>query len=293
MRTAVEEVSSVVTGPAVPGSGPPPARARCRRRRWSWGDCGSLTLGAALPVLALTVSLVMPGLSAAQDLPPSSDLVPLARSYTAAWNAHDLAAVLACFAPDAVVRERRGEVPPAVWEAHDPRAVRNYLGDSGDGLNYNPSALIWVTGHQEIAAWAAAAFAHRHRFAATQYRAAGDTVSWRYREFVDPYQLAPGVSPAEGEAEAVVRGGRIAVLSFVQSPASLQQQRGEGAAAFVRAMATGRAASLGTGLLGPLHGPDGAPASEPEPVTWPLVLSTLAVLALAMAALRRRRAPRG
>jgi ketosteroid isomerase-like protein len=235
----------------------------------------------------------MPGPSAAQDLPPRSDLVPLAQAYTAAWNAHDLAAVLACFAPDAVVRERRGEVPPAVWDTRDPQVVRAYLEDSGDGLNYNPSALVWVTGHQEIAAWAAAAFAHRHRFAATQFRAAGDTVRWRYREFVDPYQLAPGVSPAEGEAEAVVRSGRIAVLSLVQSPASVQQQRGEGTAAFARAMATGRAASLGSGPRGPLRGPGGVPASESEPVTWPLVLSTLAVLAVATGALRRRRAPRG
>ena len=239
------------------------------------------------------MGLVAPGLSAAQDLPPSPDPVPLARAYTAAWNAHDLAAVLACFAPDAVVRERRGEVPPAVWDAHDPRVVRAYLEDSRHDLNDNPSALIWVTGHQEIAAWAAAAFAHRHRFVAAQYRATGDTVSWRYREFVDPFQRAPGVSPAEGEAEAVVRGGRITRLSLVQSPASVQQQRGEGAAAFVRAMATGRAAPLGSGPGGPLHGPGGAPAGEPGPVVWPLALSALAVLGLATAALRRRRASRG
>ena len=34
----------------------------------------------------------------------------MAAAYTAAWNAHDLPAVLAGFAPDAVVRERRGAV---------------------------------------------------------------------------------------------------------------------------------------------------------------------------------------
>ena len=220
-------------GPTVPWGGPPSTRARGPRRRWPWGGGTGpgRVLSAALPGLALAVGLVVPGPGAAQELPSAPEPVPLAEAFTAAWNAHDLPAVLALFAPDALVRERRGEVPPAVWDAHDPQVVRAYLADSRDGLNDNPSALVWVTGHREIAAWAAAAFAHHHRFAAAPYRAAGDTVVWRYREFVDPYQRAPGVSPAEGDAEAVVRAGRIARLSLVQSPASVQQQRREGAAA--------------------------------------------------------------
>src|SRR5262245_12139554 len=122
MRTAVGEVdtvtrrrSAVAAGTAAPVGGPPAAGPR-RRRRWAWGGGDGFALGAALPALALAVGLVAPGLSAAQDLTPSPDPVPLARAYTAAWNAHDLAAVLACFAPDAVVRERRGEVPPPVWD---------------------------------------------------------------------------------------------------------------------------------------------------------------------------------
>ena len=159
------------------------------------------------------------------------DLVPVARAYTAAWNAHDLPAVLALFAPDAVVRERRGEVPPAVWDTRDPQVVRAYLDDSLYGEAYDTSGLAWVTGHPQIAAWAAARFAQRHRFATDQHRAAGDTVGWRYREFVDPFQRAPGVSPTEGSAEAVVRDGRITVLTLVQSPASVQRRRGEADAA--------------------------------------------------------------
>ena len=134
--------------------------------------------------------------------------------------------MLALFAPDAVVRERPGAVPPAVWDTRDPQVVRAYLEGASSSHDDAPG-LVWVTGRPEIAAWAAVRFAQHHRFAAGPYRAAGDTVGWSYREFVDPFQLLPGVSPAEGDAEAVVRGGRIAVLSLVQSPASVRRQWGE------------------------------------------------------------------
>jgi hypothetical protein len=116
-------------------------------------------------------------------------LVPVAEAYTAAWNAHDLPAVLALFAPDAVVRERRGDVPPHVWDTHDPQVVATYLEDSHDGATYDTHGLTWVTGRQPIAAWAAARFAWNHRYAVGQPRAAGATVGWPYREYADPFQL--------------------------------------------------------------------------------------------------------
>src|SRR5688572_18808420 len=69
----------------------------------------NVVLRSALPLLALGLGLVVPGRSAAQAPPvPAPALIPVAAAYTAAWNAHDLPAVLALFAPDAVVRERRG-----------------------------------------------------------------------------------------------------------------------------------------------------------------------------------------
>ena len=114
-------------------------------------------------------------------------------------------------------------------------------------------------------------------------------VGWPYRQFVDPFQLAPGVGPADGDAEAVVRGGRIAVLSLVQAPASVRQQGSEVAAA-VRAAATQRAAVAG-GI-----GPDAHPrrplrgAADPADAAWPLALGGLALLAAGTAARRRRRA---
>jgi hypothetical protein len=161
---------------------------RMRRvRRFSTGRGGPvlavlLTTAAVawlplLPILALAMGLVAPGRSPAQGLAASdSDLVYLARTYTAAWNAHDLAAVLACFAPDAVVRERQRHVPPDVWDTHDPQVVRTYLDDAHGGDTYDPGGLAWAMGPQQIAAWAAARFARHPRVAADPPRVAGDTV---------------------------------------------------------------------------------------------------------------------
>ena len=60
----------------------------------------------------LASGLVTPGRGAALAPPSAPDVLPVARAYTAAWNAHDLAAVLALFAPDAILRERWGASPP-------------------------------------------------------------------------------------------------------------------------------------------------------------------------------------
>jgi hypothetical protein len=180
-------------------------------------------------------------------------------------------------------------VPAAVWDTRDPLVVRDYLDASNDGAAADTHGLTWVTGRQEIAAWAAVAFAHRHRFAAGPSRAAGDTVGWPYRAFADPFQLLPGVGPTEGDAEAVVRGGRITRLSFVLSPASVQRRRGEIANA-----AAARAAAQRPGS--PLEaGPDVRPrrpqgrSAEPAGAVWPLALGGLALLASITAGRRRRR----
>jgi hypothetical protein len=184
-----------------------------------------VALRSALPALALVLGLAAPGRSAAQGLPPPvPNLVPVVQAYTAAWNAHDLPAVLALFAPDAVVRERRSEVPPHVWDARDPQVVRAYLDGSNYGDSFDAGGLTWAMGHRQIAAWAAARFARNHRFAVGPYGAAGDTVGWSHREFIDPFQLAPGIGPTDGDAEAAVRGGRITVLSLIHSPASVQRR---------------------------------------------------------------------
>ena len=194
---------------------------------------------------------------------------------------------MALFAPDAIVRERRGPVPADVWDTRDPQVVHAHLDGSPGGLAQNPSGLIWVAGRQEIGTWAAARFARYPRSTAGQLRVAGDTVTWRYREYADPYRPASGFSPLEGDAEAVVHGGQITLLSLVQSPESVQRQQDE-----VRAV---------TARMAPLNGDESsAPAERPqdanepvEPVgaAWPLALGGLALLAVATMALRRRRRP--
>jgi len=248
---------------------------------------------AALPVLALALGLLAPGQSAAQGtLLPARELVPLAEAYSAAWNARDLPAVLALFAPDAVVRERRGDVPPAVWDTRDPQVVRTYLDGALNGDHYDTGGLVWAMGHRQIAAWAAARFAQHHRYAVGPPRPAGDTVGWPYREYADPFQFVRGFSPTEGDAEAVVRFGRITVLTLVESPASAQRRWREVGAVLERPVANRHATPLGDGPSSALSGSlRGGPAAEPTPVGWPLALGGLAGLAAVTAALRRRRLP--
>jgi hypothetical protein len=240
-------------------------------------------------VLALAVGLMVPGRGAAQELPAGPDLVPVAQAYVAAWNAHDLPAVLALFAPDAVVRERRGAVPAAVWDTRDPQVVRDYLDGARDGDHYDTGGLVWALGHRQIAAWAAGRFALHHRFALGRYRAAGDTVGWPYRAFAGPSLLAQGVGPVEGDAEAVVRGGRIAVLSLVHAPASVRRQRDELAAA---AAAAHHASLRGDGpRRRPSRSRESPGAADPPGAAWPLALGGLALLGVVTRALRRRRPP--
>ena len=107
---------------------------------------------------------------------------------------------------------------------------------------------------------------------------------WAYREFVAPFQLTPGISPAEGDAEAVVRGGRIAVLSLVQTPDSVRRQWDE-----VNVAARTRRRRPAPADFAP-PGPAGPRPAEPDGPAWPLALGGLAgVAALTLARRWRRR----
>ena len=257
------------------------------------GAAGRSARRWAAAVLGLAVAGALAAGTGVAAAAPESALIASARAFTAAWNAHDLDAVLALFAPDAVVRVRRGAVPPEVWDSRDPQVVRAYQDGADAGANYDAGGFVWATGRSQIAAWAAAHFKEHHRFAAGPPRAAGGTVGWPYRAFVDPYQLLPGVGPTEGDAEAVVRGGRIATLTLVESSASVRRRGGEADAGFARAMATRRAAPYWdepAGVSVPPGGPRGAArAAEPTPVGWPLALGGLGLLAAGAAAQRPRR----
>jgi hypothetical protein len=259
------------------------------------------TLLALLAAIAVAGWLAAPPRVHAQAT-QAPNLLPLAQAYTAAWNAHDLDAVLAFFVPDAIVRERRGDVPLEVWDAHDPQVVGAYLNATLDGNNLDPTPLRWVTGHQQIGAWATARFARRHRVAVGQYHVIGDTVRWPYQEGSDPFQSMPGVGLLEGTTEAEVRGGRITLLTVVLSPASVAllpasvvRQQQEVASVATQTMASQRpirSPIIGDGASGQARGPlrDGPAAAEPTTLAWPLALGGLALLAFVTASLRRRQA---
>ena len=69
----------------------------------------------------------------------------MAEAYTAAWNAHDLPAVLALFAPDAVVRERGGRCrPPCGTPATRRWCAPTWTGSTTAQLRHG--GLVWVTG---------------------------------------------------------------------------------------------------------------------------------------------------
>jgi hypothetical protein len=219
-----------------------------------------------------------------------TDPVAVARAFDAAWNAHDLDAVLVLFAADAVVRDRWGAVPPAVWETHDPAVVRKFFEDSHDGDNYDTGGLTWASGQEEITAWAAARFAQHHRFVAVGYRPVGATVRWDFQEFVDPFQRTPGVSPTEGTAAAAIRDGTIRRLTLVQSPESVRRHRSDVAVAFDQAMAARGAVPFRADPRGPLSQPRRGPAAaEPPTAAWPMALGGLALLGGLAAARRTRR----
>ena len=249
-------------------------------------------LRTALPVLALALGLLAPGQSAAQGLrrrPRPSSRWP--QAYTAAWNAHDLPAVLALFAPDAVVRERRGAVPPDVWDTRDPQVVRAYLDDVPRRrqlrhprlrLGDRPPADRGVGGGALRASTTAS---RRARTAPPGTRWAGRT----RRSSTPTSSCRASARPrATRRRWCAAAGSR--VLTLVQSPASVQRRQGEADAALARVAATHRASPLGDGPRLPLSGPPRA-AAEPTAVGWPLALGGLALLAAVTGALRRRRLP--
>jgi hypothetical protein len=242
-----------------------------------------------LPVLALALGLiaglVAPGRSAAQGIASAeSDLISLARTYTAAWNAHDLEAALACFAPDAAIGYRDAGPPDAVWEA------------AGHGEDTNGRALI--PGTAAIRAHLRAQFLWQGHVETWNYRATGDVVTWSYRQGEAPEQHLPGIRPVEGTAEASVRASRITRLSLVRDPDSVAARATAVAALAPRrdvdpdAPETGGVAPSRS-AAGPAPGAATRPAPEASDASWPLALAGLGAGAALLAGRRRRHTHQG
>jgi hypothetical protein len=173
---------------------------------------------AAFPIATRTV--------AAQSQP--GDALSVARAFDTAWNRHDLDAVVAAFAPDAVVRQATtftssggGHVVVA-----DVYGARLQYGVGAEPYTVEGDEVVW-RGRAAIRLWAVALFALRHRADASGFtfaRGPGDlgdggegderNVAWLYRAHVDFFQAIPGVPPAEGTATVTVRAGAITALAL-------------------------------------------------------------------------------
>ena len=235
------------------------------------------------PLLALTLAawLALPLPLRAQE----ADLVELARAYIGARNAHDLDAVLECFAPDAVVRRRDSSVPGEVWDTRDKRVVEDFLFEEGWRVSFS-----WVRGAGEIRTLMSGAFRWKPRLEAFNYRSSGTTVTWDYREYLAEPPGMTGIGPVEGVAVAEVQAGRIVRLTEVDDPASVARQR-----AAVNALARQKAARATppVGWRRPAEGvPVGTAAAAgpgPDDPIVPQALVGLGAGAFALARLMRRR----
>jgi ketosteroid isomerase-like protein len=116
------------------------------------------------------------------------DPVAVVRAFDAAWNAHDLEAVMACFAADAVVTQLP---PPPDGGVH--------------------------RGTEQIRRWVAAVLPGFH-VDSRGHRARGDTVPWTASVRGDLFRELGFPQPFEAAAEAVVRAGKIASFTGRNPP---------------------------------------------------------------------------
>ena len=231
--------------------------------------------------------------------PPAPDLVAVAQAFNAAWNAHDAEAVLAVFAPEAVIRQ------PAASAGGDGGGgrrvtVRDVYGAAFDAWDEPPAErrgmVTWAADPATRRVWVQRLLRRNHRVAATDYRAAGERVRWTFRAFADPYQTLPGVGPTDGTARAVVRAGRITTLVTAPEPASVRQREEAVFAAVAAGAARGVARATQTAGAAPSQArpatprserPGGRGASDDAIATWPLLLAGLGVGAACLATRRR------
>jgi hypothetical protein len=176
-----------------------------------------LAILAILTALAVLVSCPAP---AAQEADP----VALAEAFNAAWNAHDIEAVMALLGDRPTVEQ----VAPAVTGYDQSLATADTYGvplplasDVG-ATGQDPAVLL--TGQEAVRQWIASLFARRHRVDAGNYQVAPDRVTWSYRASADPYQQTPGVGPTEGTVTATVHAGRFTTLAITADPGSVQRR---------------------------------------------------------------------
>jgi len=144
----------------------------------------------------------------------TSDPATVLAALDAALTAHDLGAALALFADDAVVRYE----PPPPSPAPDR-----------------------YKGKQEVRGLLERLIAQGVRVEAEGYSAAGERATSRGRAVYAAGHERLGGNPVLLEAEALVREGKIASLTFTFGPESLARMRAALAAPGQEARQTGRA----------------------------------------------------
>ena len=259
---------------------------------------GRTLLAPALALLA-AAALAGGGAAPARAQAPEPDLVAFARAFNAAWNAHDVEAVVALLRPGR--HDPADSAPSLVSGAADESGAapgtEDTYGAGPRSLAVGQAApdwaggdVLWAAGPPGVRAWLPRLFAAGHRVEASAYRAEGDTVTWRYRAFADPYQGVAGVEPVEGEAELVVRAGRVAAFAFASEEATVARRtRQLDAALSARTRGGGRRARR-PGRVPAGRRPGAAGPLAPDP---PLLLGLLGAAALAGVVGARRRHRRG
>jgi len=118
----------------------------------------------------------------------AQDPVSVVRAFDAAFNAHDLEAVMAFFTDDAVVTQ----LPPPP-----------------DGGIYR--------GKEQIRRWVEAVLPGFH-VDSREHRTSGDTVAWTASVTGDLFRQMGFSQPFEAQAEAVVREGKVASFTGRNPP---------------------------------------------------------------------------
>jgi hypothetical protein len=229
----------------------------------------------ALAVAAALATKVGAAVSAAatprqHDREP--DLVAFVQAFDATWSAHDLEAVLACFAPDAVVAlNYRG------WN-HPEEGNEDYRGAAGSlSLRAGVAVLMGAGVQLDLGGYQASPVVFGG--------APATLVGWTYQRATPPPALPSALPPEVGADEVVLREGRI--LAYTRTPdGASQTARAQALDRSLNAQATRMTRSPAT-AAGP------APrAAEATDATWPLWLGGLGAAAALLVGRRRRHARR-
>jgi hypothetical protein len=227
----------------------------------------ALALAAASPLAGAAAA------AAPRRTDREADLLAVAQAFAAAWSAHDLEAVFALFAPEAVITFDYGPAgdPEDGHEEYrgggGPRPLR-----AGVAVLMEASVRVDPGGLQPVPVVFGGAPA--------------TAVRWPYRRDALPPGPLPPLPPEVGTDEVVVRGGRI--VAYTRTPD--EEARAARARALDRAT---RAMAVRTAH--PTAAPAGAAQRSPAATgaVWPLGLAGLGAGAALLVRWRRRHAPLG